>query len=125
MIHLCRENHVIPVLVRIPFPAPEEKQAMMNSVTVIAREEEACFLNLFDVSGPIDFKTDCYDAASHLNPDGAIKVSAYLGEYLKELIGEPASSKGEEAFWQHQVRQYRETLKQMWSEQAFPHKERE
>lgn len=125
MIHLCRENNVLPVLVGIPFPAPEEKQAMMNSVAVIAREEDACFLNLFDVSGLIDFKTDCYDAASHLNPDGAIKVSAYLGEYLKELIGEQTSAKDEDAFWQRQVRQYQETLKHMWSEHAFPRKERE
>lgn len=87
IIALCREREIDVVLTAIPYPADEATQKMMNSAAVIARETDVPFLNLFDVEGLVDFRTDCYDAASHLNPDGASKVTRYLGECLVSRFG--------------------------------------
>ena len=87
MIDLCRERGIEIVLTALPYPTDDASQRMMNSAQVIADETGAEFLNLFDVEGLVDFRTDCYDEASHLNPDGASKVTRYLGEYLAARFG--------------------------------------
>lgn len=87
IIALCRERGVEVILTAIPYPADEETQRMMNSAGVIAQENGVPFLNLFDVPNLVDFETDCYDAASHLNPDGATKVTRHLGDYVVSRFG--------------------------------------
>ena len=57
----------------MPYPADEandEEQA-------IADQYGVPFYNLFDGSAGVDFEVDCYDEASHLNPDGAVKVIGF------------------------------------------------
>lgn len=89
LLEFCLSSDIQPVLVAIPYPAEQAAQISMNSAALVAQEYGVPFLNLFDVEGLVDFDTDCYDSGSHLNPDGAIKVTAYLGRWLSEHFSLP------------------------------------
>ena len=90
---------------------------MMNSAQAIADQYGVPFYNLFDGSAGVDFETDCYDEASHLNPDGAVKVSAYLSERLAADFDLP-DHRQDAAFsaWDDAVSAYRQALKARWTE---------
>lgn len=81
---ICRENGIQPVFICLPSPATREEQMNCNTVYALAGELDVPFLNMLDVDGLVDFDTDCYDSFSHLNPDGAIKVTSHLGQWLRD-----------------------------------------
>lgn len=115
MISFCQEQGIIPVLTAIPYPADAYQQKIINGAQVIAAEYGVPFLNLFEVKDLVDFETDCYDAASHLNPDGAAKVTAYLGKWLTEQYG-LEDKRGEEAYshWDAALAEYELLWKERW-----------
>ena len=84
IVQLCRENDIEPVFIAIPAPVPKEEQMRVNGVAPLAQELGVPFLNLFDVEGLVDFEADCYDYLGHMNPDGATRLTAYLGQWLTE-----------------------------------------
>lgn len=57
-----------------------------NTAAVLAEEMgvEYIDMNYMQNEVPIDWMTDTFDSGDHLNFQGAKKVSAYLGKYLKE-----------------------------------------
>ena len=77
----CKSRGIDVVLTYLPFPASEKKQKEANYVYDIAKEYNVGYLNYLDQQ-VVDFSTDLYDDSSHLNPSGARKVTANLGEYL-------------------------------------------
>lgn len=108
IIGLCRERGIEVALTAIPYPAEAQRQRAMNGIQGLA---DACgveYLNLFDVQGLIDFSTDCYDPMSHLNPNGAVKVTAYLGAWLagnlclSDKRGDPAYASWNEALAEYE-----------------------
>ena len=120
MIALCKARGIEVVLTAIPYPAEPERQRMMNSAQAIADEAGVPFLNLFDADGLVDFETDCYDSMSHLNPDGAQKVTAYLGAYLSGLSS-LADRRGDAAFsrWDDALEAYNRAYEELWAEQSL------
>lgn len=115
IIDLCREEGIQVILTAIPYPADEDAQKMMNSAQIIADETGIEFLNLFDVEGLVDFETDCYDEASHLNPDGASKVTNYLGGQLAGRYGiEDRRGDARYASWNEALAQYEAYYDAMW-----------
>lgn len=84
IIDTCRSNGIEPVLMALPAPVSEEEQMEMNRAQLLADELGVPFLNLFDEATGIDFTTDCYDYLGHMNPDGATKLTAFLGAWLSE-----------------------------------------
>lgn len=118
MIAFCRERDVLPVLTAIPYPAEPQRQKMMNSARLLAEEMNVPFFNLFDQSA-VDFETDCYDPGSHLNPDGAVKVTRALGEALSSLLSPRPHSAGEEADWAEAVSLFRAQWKTEWARQSL------
>ena len=73
------------------------------------------FVNLFDEEGLVDFETDCYDPASHLNPDGAAKVTAYLGAWLAEnceLVNKRSDARY--AHWDAALAEYEQMRSAQW-----------
>ena len=120
IIELCQAEGIEIALMGIPYPADQEKQKMMNSAQLIADEYGVPFYNLFDVDGLVDFETDCYDEMSHLNPDGAIKVSAWLGEKMVEDFA-LTDHRGEAAYahWDAALAEYEQMLKAQWEEQSL------
>lgn len=120
IIELCLAQGIQPVLMAVPFPADQQMQRVMNSAQAVADEYGVPFLNLFDVEGLVDFDTDCYDAMSHLNPDGAAKVTAYLGRWLQAEMGlEDRRGDARFAHWDRALEQYREAYDRIWAGQSL------
>lgn len=116
MVAFLRENGVEPVLLCVPSPATEEEQRNCNSVYALAEELSVPFLHMLDLDEPVvDFETDCYDSVAHLNPDGAHKVTAYLGQWLRENYG-LADHRGDSAYasWDEMLPQYEAYLDERW-----------
>ena len=83
MIEECKEDNIEVLLMYLPYPVPLEKDWISaNTVKKLANEYNVNYINLMD-EDVVDFAIDCYDAASHLNPSGAMKVTSFLGEYLR------------------------------------------
>ena len=114
---LCRENGVEPVFIAIPAPINAQEQMNMNSVQLIADEMGVPFLNLFEEEGLLDFESDCYDYLGHLNPDGASKLTAYLGKWLTENC-ELADRRGDAAYahWDENLALFEAHREEVWGE---------
>ncbi|MBE5800204.1 MAG: hypothetical protein E7321_09700 [Clostridiales bacterium] len=116
IIELCLDEGIMPVLTVVPFPATQENQMNINRAQLVARRYGVDFVNLLDVPDLVDFDTDCYDAASHLNPDGATKVTAYLGRWMSENCGlEDHRGDARYAHWDAALEDYRELRREKWS----------
>ena len=117
IVALCREEGVAPVLTAVPYPADEAQQMAINRAQLLAQELDVPFINLFDVEGLVDFDTDCYDPASHLNPDGAAKVTAYLGAWLMEHCAlEDRRGDSHYAHWDAALSEYEQMRRAQWDE---------
>lgn len=102
----CRSRGIDVLLTYLPFPAAPSQQKGANTVYNIAAEYGVNYLNFLDLD-LIDYQTDLYDSDSHLNPSGARKVTAYLGEYLTENYGIPDRRTDETcAQWQADLDNY-------------------
>ena len=81
----CRERNTQVVLLNLPAIPNDTAQGTYNAVSAIAEEYGVPYLNLLhhlDAIG-FDYTTDLRDT-SHCNRSGAEKVTAYVGEFLKE-----------------------------------------
>lgn len=120
MIALCRSKGIEPVLTAVPYPASREQQMVFNRARLLADELDVPMVNLFDVEGLVDFETDCYDPESHLNPDGATKVTAYLGAWLtKQYVLEDKRGDAGYAHWDAAAAEYEQLRKAQWSEMSL------
>lgn len=101
LIELSREEDFELVFFLAPFNISEEGRKIVNGAKEYASEcgiEFIDFLNLMDEIG-FDPGTDMRDDFHHCNPEGAEKVTGYLGEYLSEnYILE--NHNGEKAYFQ-------------------------
>ena len=87
----------------------------MNRVQALAQELGVPFLNLFDVEGLVDFDTDCYDYLGHMNPDGATKITAYLGRWLTERYAlEDRRGDAAYAHWNDRLALYEAAREEQW-----------
>ena len=103
---LCRENGVEPVFVALPGHASQKEQMGMNRAGMIARELGVPFVNMMR-ENVIDFDADCCDDAGHLNPDGARKTTAYLGQWLTERFDlEDKRGNSAYAYWNENLATY-------------------
>ncbi|MCD8362742.1 MAG: hypothetical protein LUC98_07250 [Lachnospiraceae bacterium] len=108
MIADCQERGIDVLLVYLPFPASEGQWKDANRVYEIAEEYGVNYINFLDMN-IVDFDTDCYDTASHLNPSGARKVTDYLGEYITEHY-DLTDHRAEEAYagWDEDYESYKD-----------------
>lgn len=81
--NLCKENDIKLVLISIP-SQKSYKYEKHNMLTELANQYNIDYIDLNLIDLGIDWKTDTKDAGSHLNRTGAVKVTMYLGNYLKE-----------------------------------------
>lgn len=120
IVKLCRDNGVEPVFVAITAPISEAEQMNVNSVQLIADEMDVQFLNLLDRTDLIDFETDCYDYLGHFNPDGASKMTAYLGQWLCENF-EFEDKRGNSAYenWDKNLAEYEAYREAVWGDMTL------
>ena len=89
MIEECKKRNIEVLLTFIPYPVSGESTWVdINTVYDIAALHDVKYLDYMSLD-IVDFDTDCYDPASHLNPSGAFKVTDYMGRYLRENYNVP------------------------------------
>lgn len=83
IIELCQKNNIKFVLISTPSQGSWSYKKHLSTVKLSALKEiEFIDLNLNNPLD-IDWKNDTKDAGSHLNYFGAVKVSRFIGDYLK------------------------------------------
>ncbi len=87
-IDLCRESGTKLLLINLPYHTDETteyRQRLGNKVAEVATKKDVPYLNFFHMLDqvPIDFDTDMRDEG-HLNPQGAAKMTAFLGQYIAD-----------------------------------------
>lgn len=87
MADFAKENGAKFILVSTPSPVNWNYERH-NGIAQMARELGLPYvdLNLMTKEVPIDWMTDTRDKGDHLNHAGAVKVSAWLGSYLKKTF---------------------------------------
>ena len=84
-IELCKQEDIIPVITYLPYRGTGdiEEQRYSNAAIRLAQSLGAATVDL-QHTDLIDDDTDWYDDGGHTNPTGAKKITAFLGQYLKE-----------------------------------------
>lgn len=107
----CQSRGIRVLLTNLPYPCPNnnEEQLYTNAVVYTAEEYGVEYLDFVYMDQIVDYRTDCYDPASHLNPSGAWKVTDFIGQHLSETYGLP-DHRGEAAYaaWDSDYAAYRE-----------------
>ncbi len=89
MTELCRENDIQLVLIKAPSLSPVWYEEYDQQVREYAKDHDLLYINYLDLTDElgIDYETDTYDGGLHMNLYGAEKLSAHLGNVLRENCG--------------------------------------
>ncbi len=86
ILYLCKKNNVPLLVMKAPYSAPEAEKARLNTVNDYLKEEGIpvldCLTNFREYG--FDYATDFGDTVGHLNSTGCAKLTAVLGQYLKD-----------------------------------------
>lgn len=106
IIETCQSRELPLLLLYLPYSASEEEWQEALCAERIAEEYGVPYFNFLELS-VVDLEVDSRDPHEHLNGSGGRKVTAYLGEYIKERY-EIADHRGEEAYsdWDEDYRRY-------------------
>ena len=119
-VELCRENDIQPMLMFLPAGVDEAEQRAANEVYRIAGEMAVPYVNLIYEEGLINYFTDYTDGGGHLNPSGARKVTAWIGNYLtsnSEVIDHRNDGKYS-VLWNETYGKYRDFISNIMKESA-------
>ena len=98
-IEYCQNSGIRVMLMNLPYPCRNnnEEQLYTNAVVYTAEEYGIEYLDFVYMDQIVDYSTDCYDPASHLNPSGAWKVTDFIGQHLSQTYDLP-DHRGEAAY---------------------------
>ncbi|MBQ7825552.1 MAG: hypothetical protein IJ337_04270 [Clostridia bacterium] len=123
-IEYCQDQGIRVLLTNLPYPCPNnnEEQLYTNAVLYTAEEYGVEYIDFVYLDQIVDYSTDCYDPASHLNPSGAWKVTDFIGQHLCESYGVP-DRRGEAAYasWDSDYAAYRELKLKSLREASEPY----
>jgi len=114
-IELCQEKGIDIILVNSPWPhIKDEDEKRYNYIGKIADEYGIDFINgcLLTEELGIDYIRDNAGDGGHLNYDGSLKWSVYLGEYLKNHYDLPDHRNEELMIWEESQRELENELLQ-------------
>ncbi|WP_131820791.1 hypothetical protein [Desulfotruncus arcticus] len=113
IVELCRENDIELLLSVMPYPEYTEKeQKIYNSVFALSKEKGLQYLYLLDKFDEIglDFQKDFSDS-NHVNIAGALKITDYMGRYIRNNYDIPDRSKDPGyTQWNEQYLKYRKEI---------------
>ena len=120
----CQNLGIRVMLTNLPYPCPNnnEEQFYTNAVLYTAEEYGIEYIDFVYMDQIVDYSTDCYDPASHLNPSGAWKVTDFIGQHLSEAYDLP-DHRGEAAYaaWDSDYAAYRELKLQSLRKETEPY----
>ena len=123
-IEYCQDQGIRVLLVNLPYPCPNnnEEQLYTNAVWYTAEEYGVEYIDFVYMDQIVDYSTDCYDPASHLNPSGAWKVTDFIGQHLSQAYALP-DHRQEAAYaaWHSYYAAYRELKLQSIREETEPY----
>lgn len=80
----CKRRGIKVLLVHLPAPQFINSQRHANTVSSIAQEYGVGFVDVTYLDSIVDYAVDCFDADPHLNLSGSLKMTSYLGSYIRE-----------------------------------------
>lgn len=83
IIEECNKRDIKLLLTYLPFPANNSAWKEANAVSDFAKNKNIPFVNFLELE-EVNYQTDLYDSASHLNPSGAKKVTEFIGRLITE-----------------------------------------
>ncbi len=105
---LCKKKNIPLFLVEVPSKMLWDYEKY-NAVKAYADKRGIGFIDCNQRLEEFDFdwKTDTYDAGDHLNYNGAVKLSAFVGEYVSKKYNLP-DRRGDSkySFWQEDLQKY-------------------
>lgn len=121
-IELCQENGIVPVITYLPCKTSRWSQMCCNRTMAIARDMGALTLDL-EYENPLNDLTDWADGPDHVNPAGALKLTAAVGSFLREQLSLP-DRRQEAAYgdWQQDLESYYKTKEAKMAEVDTPEK---
>ena len=110
MTKLCAENDIQLILVKAPSLYPYWYDEWEEQMEEYAEKNGLLYINFLELTQEtgLDFSQDTYDGGLHLNLSGAEKITAYLGQILREEAG-LQDRRGEQALaesWQEKIALY-------------------
>lgn len=120
MTELCAENDIQLILVKAPSLYPYWYDEWEEQMEEYAEENGLLYINFLELTEEtdLDFSQDTYDGGLHLNLSGAEKITAYLGQVLREEAG-LRDRRGEKVLsesWQEKIAQYEQEKERQYSE---------
>ena len=120
----CKDAGIRVLLTNLPYPCRNSDDEMLytNAVSYTAEECGVEYIDFVYMDKIVDYGTDCYDPASHLNPSGAWKVTDLIGQRLSEAYAVP-DRRGEAAYalWDQDYRAYRERKLESLCDETDPY----
>ena len=122
MADLCREKGVELILVKAPIDYPYWYEQWGEQVAAFARENGIEYIDLIPLRDEIglDMSADTYDAGLHLNVQGAEKLAAWFGGWLKQRCDLPdrRDDPAYAAAWQEKAQAYDDMKRPQYDELA-------
>lgn len=105
----CRRRGIDVLLVNMPNPMMINSQRQANTVRSIASEYGVNFINTTGIDSIVDYAVDCFDDDPHLNTAGSIKMTDFLGSYIKSHYDLPERrGDAEYAHWQEYLKTHKD-----------------
>ncbi|MBD5551422.1 MAG: SGNH/GDSL hydrolase family protein [Lachnospiraceae bacterium] len=120
MTELCKENDIQLILVKAPSLYPYWYDEWEEQMEDYAEKNGLLYINFLELTEEtgLDFSQDTYDGGLHLNLSGAEKITAYLGNVLREEVG--LQDRREETelakIWQEKIALYEQEKKRQYAE---------
>ena len=114
IVELCKQKDCQLLFIYMPYGQADETVLKNANYGYILSEKYGIpYLNLMYETGLVDYRIDCSDANSHLNPAGSKKVTSFLGDYIVHNYDIP-NHKNDENYsnWHDDEKRYSELKKQ-------------
>lgn len=88
MVDLCEREGIRLILIKAPIPYPYWYEEWDEEITSFSKKNELLYLNFLKLKKEtgINMETDTYDAGLHLNYNGALKLTDYMGKILSDQL---------------------------------------
>lgn len=102
-VRYCLDQDIIPVLTYLPCEISQQWQESCNAALALGQELGAYVLDI-QYMDLLDNDTDWYDQGGHVNPLGAKKITACLGDFLQKTLHLPDHR--QDGTWQQDYEAY-------------------
>jgi len=85
----CQGRGIDVLLLHLPSPIRVNSQRYANTARSIAQEYGVDFIDATQLDSIVDYAVDCFDTDPHLNTAGTLKMTSFLGSYIRDRYALP------------------------------------